>query len=79
MLTTSDVVQLLCGVPRRPVLGSILWNIFYDEVVDLQILNTSIVAYANDLAVIVVGADIEVMQLNLELVVARIMGAVDRL
>lgn len=49
------------------VLGRLLWNVLHDDVVSQKILNCNVIAYADDLAVVVYGSDTEVLLLSVEL------------
>lgn len=67
LLVGNQRLKLSCGVPQGSVLGPILWNALYDAVVTLNIPGCVIVAFADDIALIIRGSSIGNVSLVLEL------------
>lgn len=73
LLVGGKKIRLSCGVPQGSVLGPILWNAFYNAVVSLKIPGVTIVAYADDLALIIRGCSSELIKLTVELAVKTVL------
>lgn len=79
LLVGNTRMKVTCGVPQGSVLGPILWNIFYDRIVSMNIPNTSIRAFADDLMLQIYGASKELVELNIELALMMITNELSRM
>lgn len=73
ILVDNVVKNTSCGVPQGSVLGPVLWNVYYDPVLRLQMpLNTKTLAYADDLVLITTGFKRENIELEIRLAMIKI-------
>lgn len=62
-----------CGVPQGSILGSTLWNIFYDRILKTTVeKGVTLVAYADDLAMVVTGKNKEALTSKVQDTMRRI-------
>ncbi|KMQ85315.1 reverse transcriptase [Lasius niger] len=69
------------GVPQGSVLGPVLWNVAFDEVLGIadDDENSKIICYADDTLIIVTGNDLRTTQLRASILVARVILVIKRL
>ncbi|KAL1446824.1 hypothetical protein WDU94_015654 [Cyamophila willieti] len=62
----SFTKSMTAGVPQGSILGPTLWNLLYDSVLELELPeDITLVAYADDLAIISLARDAEEMEFKL--------------
>jgi len=72
ILPYGAVHKMSCGVPQGSVLGSILWNLFYNKVLkENRLKNVQLIAYADDLAIITTAKTKSDLEIHTELVVTE--------
>ncbi|KMQ94776.1 reverse transcriptase [Lasius niger] len=76
-----DTRSMEAGVPQGSVLGPVLWNIAFDEVLDLaeEDEKSHVICYADDTLIIVTGKDLRLTQLRASILVARAIIVIKRL
>nr|BAK38641.1 unnamed protein product [Tribolium castaneum] len=64
----GDGFNATCGVPQGSVLGPLLWNFVYDEVLHLDVpVGVRLFAFADDLAMVAMGMPADELQNNANL------------
>lgn len=71
VIETEDQIRefdMTCGVPQGSVLGPTLWNVLYDGLLRLeQPEGVTLVGYADDVAMVILGRNMEEIQLKTDI------------
>ena len=80
LLVEGERKELTCGVPQGSVLGPELWNVFYESVLDSQPApDTELVAYADDLAIIITAKTKDLLEATANLAIQNIIAEIRNL
>ncbi|KAI5715842.1 hypothetical protein M8J77_023429 [Diaphorina citri] len=78
ILVDDKSMPLTCGVPQGSVLGALIWNIYYDPILKINLPNnTKPIAYADDLyaddlALLTTGSDKEMIEMEIKLAMLKV-------
>ena len=58
--------EMTCGAPQGSQVGSLVWNIMYDDFLRMDLpAGTSIVGFADDVLVVCAAEDVRILELRI--------------
>ena len=63
----SPKEEMTCGAPQGSRVGSLVWNVMYDDFLRMELpAGTSIIGFADDVLVVCAADDVKILELRIK-------------